>query len=246
MNKSTMVTVPADDPIVARMVDAIRTGHVLTLTQLLADHPDLVNARIEDRDNTRTLLHVAADWPGHFPNGAACVEALLTAGADVNARFSGAHSETPLHWAASSDDVDVLDALLEGGADIEAPGAVIGGGTPLDDAVGFRQWQAARRLIERGAQTRLCHEAALGMMDRVKARFAFAPQPSPRDITHAFWYACHGGQREAAEYLLERGADVNWLPDWENKSPLDAARREGAEGVVAWLKKLGAESASEL
>jgi ankyrin repeat protein len=76
---------------------------------------------------------------------------LAAAGADVDARFSGAHGETPLHWAASSDDVDALDALLDAGADIDAPGAVIGSGTPLDDAVAFGQWTAARRLVERGA-----------------------------------------------------------------------------------------------
>ncbi|MFL5976483.1 MAG: ankyrin repeat domain-containing protein, partial [Solirubrobacterales bacterium] len=32
-----------------------------------------------------------------------------------------------MHWAASSDDVEVLDALLDAGADIEAPGAILGG-----------------------------------------------------------------------------------------------------------------------
>jgi uncharacterized protein len=59
----------------------------------------------------------------------------VAAGAEVDARFSGAHEETPLHWAASSDDVEALNALLDAGSDIDAPGAVIGGGTPLDDAV---------------------------------------------------------------------------------------------------------------
>jgi len=54
--------------------------------------------------------------------------------------------------AASSGDVDVLDALLDAGADIEAPGAVIGGGTPLADARAFKQWMVALRLIERGAR----------------------------------------------------------------------------------------------
>ena len=62
------------------------------------------------------------------------------------------HTETPLHWAASCDDVDVMEVLLDHGADIEAEGACIGGGTPLADAVAFGQWRAARRLIERGAE----------------------------------------------------------------------------------------------
>jgi ankyrin repeat protein len=44
---------------------------------------------------------------------AATVAALVEAGADVNARFTGPHTETPLHWAASSGDVAVLDALLD-------------------------------------------------------------------------------------------------------------------------------------
>jgi hypothetical protein len=40
-----------------------------------------------------------------------------------------------------------------GGAEIDAPAAVIGGGTPLDEATALAQWQAARRLVERGAKT---------------------------------------------------------------------------------------------
>jgi ankyrin repeat protein len=88
------------------------------------------------------LLHVVTDWPGHFPNGATTVAVLVAAGADVNARFTGPHTETPLHWAASSDDVEALDALLDADADLEAPGAVIAGGTPLTDAVAFGQWHA--------------------------------------------------------------------------------------------------------
>src|SRR4029453_14620054 len=103
-----------------------------------------------------SLPHVAADWPGHFPNGAASVAVLIDAGADVNARFTGPHTETPLHWAASSDDIEVLDTLLDRGADIEAPGSVIAGGTPLADAVAFGQWKAANRLVARGAKSSPC------------------------------------------------------------------------------------------
>ena len=61
-------------------------------------------------------------------------------------------SGTPLHWAASSDDVEVARALIDGGADIEATGASIAGGTPLDDAVGYGCWRVARLLVERGAR----------------------------------------------------------------------------------------------
>jgi ankyrin repeat protein len=135
------------DPFTVAAVDAIQKGDVESLKRLLRENPSLATARI---DGNRTLLHVATDWPGHFPNGVATVVALIAAGADVNARSTGRHTETPLHWAASSDDVQVLDTLLDHGADIEANGSVIGGGTPLADAVAFGQWEAARRLVELG------------------------------------------------------------------------------------------------
>ena len=195
---------------------------------------------------SRTLLHVVTDWPGHFPNGAATVGALVEAGADVNARFRGPHAETPLHWAASSDDVEVLDALLDAGADIEVTGAVIAGGTPLTDARAFGQWQAAHRLVERGAQTTLDDAAALGLQDRVEEAFAGETEPSTEDINRAFWFACHGGQRPAAEYLLDRGAELNWIPPWEPETPLDAAQRSEAGELVEWLRARGARSASEV
>jgi len=119
-----MTTIGTDEPLAAAAVTAIRTGDVTALTRLLADNPGLATTRLGDDDPSgmsRTLLHVATDWPGHFPNGPATVAALVAAGADVNARFRGPHTEIPLHWAASSDDVAVLDAVLDAGADIEAP-----------------------------------------------------------------------------------------------------------------------------
>ncbi len=123
---------------------AIRNADLASLEQLLSEYPDLVTARIETNGKARTPLHVATDWPGHFPNGPAVITALIGAGADPNARCEGMyHTETPLHWVASSDDVEALEVLVKAGADIEAPGGSIGGGTPLDNAVGYGQWQVA-------------------------------------------------------------------------------------------------------
>ncbi|MEP6660366.1 MAG: ankyrin repeat domain-containing protein [Acidimicrobiales bacterium] len=239
-----MVTIPTDDPRAVAAVEAIQTGDTEGLKRLLQEYPKLATARLGTDQMTRTLLHVVTDWPGHFPNGAASVHALVDAGADVNARFGGPHTETPLHWAASSDDVEVLDALLDAGADIETPGAVIGGGTPLADATAFGQWNAARRLIERNARSTLWESATLGLMDRVVAFFASAAPPGSENVTHAFWGACHGGQRASAEYLLERGADINWV-GWDDLTPLDAARRSEAGDLVSWLRENGARPAAD-
>jgi uncharacterized protein len=242
-------TIDPEDPLAVAVVEAIHTGDLAKLKRLLQENPGLATAKLGDEDAegmSRSLLHVATDWPGHFPNGAATVALLVEAGADVNPRFRGPHAETPLHWAASSNDVEVLDALLDTGADIDADGGVIGGGTPLADARAFGQWHAAHRLVERGARTTMQDAATLGLMDRLQAYFAGDNRPSPDEINRAFWGACHGGQRRAADYLMDRGADVNWLPPWEEKTPLDAAERNGAGELVKWLRAGGAKSASEL
>ena len=244
----TMQNIATEDPLAVAAVESIHNGHVETLKRMLAENPFLANLRLrgatscDGREMSRTLLHVVTDWPGHFPNGAESVGALVAAGADVNARFEGPHAETPLHWAASSDDVAVLDALLDHGADIESPGAVIGGGTPLADAAAFGQWKAAHRLVERGAKTSLWEAAALGLMDRVEQHFAgqplepWSPRPSqptgnkPDEVTHAFWCACHGGQQQVAEFLLNRDADIQWV-GYDELTPLGAA---GAAAPTRW------------
>jgi uncharacterized protein len=237
-----MSDIAINDPLAVAVMAAIHGGDSVTLNRLLAEHPGLAAARI----NNRTLLHIATDWPGHFPNVAAIVSALIAAGSDPNAPGIGKWPETPLHWAASSDDVDALDALLDGGADIEAMGASIAGGTPLDDAIGYGQWRVARRLVERGARdTKLWHAAALGIMPLVEAHFAGPAKPAINDVSHAFWQACHGGERAAAEYLLARGADVNWVPEWAKQTPVDMAESAGAKDLVEWLRAQGATSAKE-
>ncbi|MEU9962264.1 ankyrin repeat domain-containing protein [Streptomyces sp. NPDC050982] len=243
-----METLDSQDPLAVAVTEAIRGGDLATLRQCLAEHPGLAGTRIVRRGagaGTRSLLHIAADWPGHYPNGPAVVAALVEAGADPNARFGGAHSETPLHWAASSNDVPVLDALVEAGADIEATGAVIGGGTPLADARGFGQWRAAHRLVGLGACTTLMDAATLGLLDRVKEVVEGAEPPGRHAVTRAFWGACHGGQLAAADYLLARGADLDWV-GYDNKTPLDIARSTDADGVVHWLRELGAKGRAEL
>jgi uncharacterized protein len=241
-----MLILDPEDPLIVKATGAIHAGDLAALRHLLAAHPGLATARTGDYPDgmSRTLLHVLTDWPGNHPNGAATVATLVAAGADVNARFTGPHTETPLHWAASCNDVEVLDALLDAGADIEARGAVIAGGTPLDDARALAQWQAAHRLVERGAHTTLQDAATLGLTNRLERHFAGPTPPTPADINQAFWGACHGGQQQCAAYLLDRGADINWIPEWENRSPWDAATRQGATELADWLRDRGARTAS--
>jgi len=222
-------------PVVEDAVAAVRTGDVDALAVLLADHPALVRGPLPGHGG-RSLLHVATDWPGYRPGIANTIAVLVRAGADVGVRFEGEHAETPLHWAASSDDLEAVQALLDAGADIDAAGAVIGGGTPLNDATAFAQWGAARLLVERGAAVSTWDAAALGMTDRVVDALALGAVDSPDPL---LWAACHGGHRDTASVLVDAGADLSWR-GWDDLTPLGAAERSGAVELAAWLRERGA------
>lgn len=72
-----MLNIRPDEPLAVVAVDAIHSGDLESLKRLLRENPSLATARIRA---TRTLLHLATDWPGHFPNGRATVATLIVAG----------------------------------------------------------------------------------------------------------------------------------------------------------------------
>jgi ankyrin repeat protein len=225
---------------------AIHTGDVDALEALVASNPGLASEPLGGRYGTRTPLHAVADWPGYFPNGPQTARILLAAGGDPNAREPKKGAETPLHWAASSDDTDVARVLIDGGADVDVPDGSIG--TPLENAVGYACWNVARLLVERGARVdNLWTAAALGLLDRLRELIARPPAPSTDELSQAFWHACGAGQRRAAEFLLDQGADLNWEPEYAHGTALDAAQGLGTqqENVIRWLRERGARTAHQ-
>lgn len=248
-DRTTTATVPGDAPTAVELLLAVRGGHIDLVQRLLSENPDLARARFGARGGTSTALHFVTDWPGYFPNGPGIVHLLIDAGADPNALTTGAGSEipgpgseTPLHYAASSDDVDVAAALIDRGADLETPQGSIG--TPLDNAVGYGCWHVARLLVVRGARVeKVWHAASLGMLERLDD--LLVPEIDPEQISQGFWHACAAGQRRAAERLLSAGADLNWEPDYAQGTAVDAASNLGTrqENVIEWLRSIGARSA---
>ena len=115
----------------------------------------------------------------------------------------------------------------------------------MSDAVVFAQWRAARRLLDRGATTTIWQAAALGLLDRVRGFCSIEPAPVREQITNSFWNACRGGQQPTAEYLLDRGADLNWVGH-DGKTPCDAAHECGNDDLIQWLRARGAKRAAEL
>ena len=164
----------------------------------------------DERRHERTLLHVATDWPGHFPRGAATVAALVAAGADVGRVVRRSARR---------------DAAALGGQQRRRRGARRAGrGRRRRRRAGLgdrRRRPAGRRRrvrpVARGAtadRARRPRRPLAGGRARSDgaARGAARGRPVARTRSpNAFWCACHGGQREAAERLLDAGADLNWV-----------------------------------
>ena len=149
--------------------------------------------------------------------------------------------ETPLHWAASSDDVDVARALLDGGADAEAPDGSIG--TPLDNAIGYGCWHVAQLLAARGVRVdKLWHAAALGKLDRIEELIALVPTMirSPRRS------GTPAQPRSAAPPNASSRRRRHQLdPGLCRRAPLDAASGKSTrqQNIIEWLREQGATSA---
>jgi uncharacterized protein len=232
-------TVSDSDRAAFELLRAVKRGDAEQLSRILGADPGLASSWI----GGCTPLHHFADAPGHRPNAAAVVNELVAAGADLNAHARDTwHHETPLHWAASNDDVALIDALLDAGADIEHPGSSIDGGPPIQSALGYAQWAAVRRLWERGAETGLSHAAALGLTEAVTSLVETDQPPARDDISAAFWNACRAGQLPVARYLLAHGAELDWPAPWDGNTPLDAAIAAHQPETAAWLRENGAHS----
>jgi ankyrin repeat protein len=172
------------------------------------------------------------------------VKILIRAGANPNARTEGkGKAETPLHWAASTDDVDVADILIRAGADVDPDESV---GTPLENAIGYGCWHVARHLVEAGATiNKLWHAAALGHLARLDLLLTTEPTPASDDVNEAFWQACHGGQFLAAQRLFERGPDLNYDLGYSDNRPIEIAAEVDTRRLqlVEWLEAHGAQPA---
>lgn len=221
----------------------VHAGDLDGLRAIITARPEMVNARMVGRHGQQagwsTPLHLPADWPGYFPGAPEAARFLLEAGADPNGDTGGERPETPLHWAASSDDVDVAVVLIDGGANLETPGGSIG--SPLDNAIGYGCWAVARLLVERGARDdALWHAAGLGMLDRLEELLAADPGPSADELNQAFYHACGGGQRRTAERLLAAGADPTATPDYAgDQTVVDAAIAPDTrrQQLATWLRE---------
>lgn len=236
-------------------VQAVKTGDVETLIRHLAERPELANARSQQG---RTLLHHLCDWPGHFQREEETGRALIAVGADVNARaIDPAKGETALQWAASCDDSSLADLLIDVGTPVDG---LDDDRRPLAQAIWYECQQVAETLVRRGATLDLELAAGMGHVDLLPTFFdanggllphagrhhppmnapTLPEQLSNELLEQALVYAVLGGNVEAADYLLTRGANINVQPSgFDGRgTPLHwAAGRKSAQMVELLVKR---------
>ena len=240
---SAQTTLRWNDPLAVEATAAVQRGQADRLRRLLDKHPGLARVRVVkdgEAAGQRTLLHLFADWPGHRRNPQQIVAVLVAAGADPDAPgiptgpgapwIQGDQSqETPLHWAASNDDVELVDALLDAGADVNVPGSIIGGLGSIADAAVFGGQRACRRLVERGARTNLYQAAALGLTDRVRTRLEAEIPPRPGADHHRLLGRLRRRppRRRQSPPSRRSGHQLAWLeqPDPARRRPLRRRHR---------------------
>jgi uncharacterized protein len=154
----------------------------------------------------------------------AIVQLLLERGANVNAA-EGTHQQTALMWAVAEGHTAIVRLLLGKGADVHARTPArqtrvavsgqfaggecclpnyVGGFTPLLFAVQQGQSDAARLLLEAGADV---NETAADGSSALVLAIDSAPVVSDRVSRTAL--TAHATQEAMARFLIERNADVN-------------------------------------
>ena len=184
----------------------------LDVTTLLIEAGADVDAR--GLDGGPTPLHWAA---AERARGTA--EALLAAGADVNAVAVNHHHRTPLHMAADRmfGGDGVAELLISRGANVNA--RTKSGETPLHQAVWWSKHRLATALLDAGADV-----DAMNVNGRTPLHFA-----------------AHRGADEAATVLLAAGATVDPPRRGNTPSPLLMAVRSKEEPLALLLIEHGAD-----
>jgi uncharacterized protein len=231
-------------------VTTIVVGDLAALARLLADDPGLATRR--STVSHPTLLQLVACEESKIADPIGAARILMEAGADAT---------PPLVAAAGCDSRSVLEFMLDAGVDIDGDQRW----TPLDEALYWSNMEIAAFLLRRGARIRALSTAA-GLGDLAAVDCFFEPgglgpdagpigSPFPDTIQedlasnaesivdHAFVMAVNNGHREAAEFLVDRGARLNATPPgyhWKGTA-LHAAVWRSDRGMVEWLLSLGAD-----
>jgi ankyrin repeat protein len=203
-------------------IAAIEADDLEKFKALLAADPSLATSR-SSRSHPTLLQCVALDGKGK-PNNVAMAEVLIDAGAELN---------EPLVAAGSINNRAVAELLLDRGASIDGTG----GWSPLEETLYWNSQDVMALLIERAAKVQNLRIAAgLGRIDLIENCFnadgSLKPEAGKINwpfgkletiahsmsqdqqgiVNNAFLYACMHGHIDAAQLLLDKGAEINAIP----------------------------------
>ncbi|XP_033203447.1 tankyrase isoform X2 [Bombus vancouverensis nearcticus] len=242
----------------AQLLEASKSGDLAAVERILRTNPLAVNCRDLDGRHS-TPLHFAAGF-----NRVPVVEYLLAHGADVHAKDKGGlvplhnacsygHYEvtellvkhgasvnvadlwkfTPLHEAAAKGKYEIVRLLLRHGADATKKNR--DGATPLDlvrdddqDVADLLRGNSA--LLDAAKKGNLARVQRLVTQDNINCRDAQGRNSTPLHLAAGY------NNMDVAEFLLERGADVN-AQDKGGLIPLHNASSYGHLDIAALLIK---------
>jgi ankyrin repeat protein len=227
--------------------DAIVTGNIDALAELLRADPVLVHARSTREHGATLLTYVSANGVEGYrqrspKNVVDAARILLDAGAEIDATADvyGGDCTTLLLVATSTPprqarvQIPLLQLLLERGADINRPQR---GSGIVRHALANGCPEAAAFLVERGARIDLEAASALGRLDLVKSYFnsngtlSGLTEARKRE---AFFWACGYGEDAVVEFLLAQGADLT-AQDSDGQTGLHWAAIGGNPSTVRLL-----------
>lgn len=238
------------DPIFRQAVQAIDTGDVDKLKQLLREHPGLIHQRAEEEGwyagtyfRHPMLLHFVANNPYRSktmpPRILESTEAILDAGADIHATTEAENDHGVLGLVTSCEparkdglQIPLIELLVRRGADPS---------TGLDPAIVHGEIDAVRALLRLGAKHTLISAAAMGEGEALARHLAKGPAESPR--FSALFAAARFGRIASVEILLASGIPINARNDSHPYGPtvLHEAAWFDQRELVEWLLHRGAD-----
>ena len=189
-------------------------GRTPLFTAVFKNSPEMVTLLIEGGADVTVKDNIQGLSPIHFASSKEVAEILIANGADAAVTDDSLY--TPLHFAAQIGSVELGQVLLDNGADVNAKIEL--GYIPIYFAAEGHHKDFVNFLIENGADIEnmeLHYASCTGDIDKVKELIESGADVNSKGeimkVTPLHW----ASTAEVASLLIENGADVNALDDYE-------------------------------